>query len=207
VKTLSIVNGKGGVGKTTSAFSLAAIYAQRLRVVLVDTDPQGSATWWAEKGEQKFAVSQETDPKLLSQLKSIKDFDLAICDTQPAIQSDALITVVKASDFVILPTPPAPMDMKALIETVKQAIKPLGVPHRVLLTKVDTRRLNDAMDAQSSLMEAGIPVFNSMIRAYAAHEKATWDGVPITAWKGKNAGEAAADYKRVVDELQREWRL
>lgn len=45
MKTVALVNNKGGVGKTTSAVSLAAgIAAEGHRVLLVDLDAQGSAS-------------------------------------------------------------------------------------------------------------------------------------------------------------------
>ncbi|MGB7379103.1 MAG: ParA family protein [Rivularia sp. (in: cyanobacteria)] len=207
-KVIAILNGKGGVGKTTTSINLAASFAEKKKVLLVDADVQGSASWWFSRSDSGmgFDLSQETNPKLLSSLRSIKGYDLVVVDTPPALHSQALAAVVTNADYLVLPTPPAPMDLAALIDTVKEAVTPSGTPHRVLLTKVDTRSLREAIEAQNTLLSLGIPACNAFVRIYKAHERAALDGGAITQLRGKNAREAESDYRRVADELQRDWR-
>lgn len=206
-KVLVVLNGKGGVGKTTTAINLAAIFAETDRILLVDADPQGSATWWAEHSQHSmtFDLVRETDPALLEELRQVKNYSLVVVDTPPALGSDALAAVIPAADYLLLPTPPAPMDLTALIETVKQAVIPAGIAHRVLLTRVDPRSANEALEAQTTLIEMGIPACKTFIRAYKAHERAALEGMPILHWRGKNRREAEADYRRVADEIKQDW--
>jgi chromosome partitioning protein len=81
------------------------------------------------------------------------------------------------------------MDLTALIETVRQAIA---------LTQVDPRSLNDALDAQKSLMDAGIPVFNAFIRAYKAHERAPIEPSVKSQWT--SFGKTACQCQRPEEE-------
>ncbi|MGO4775005.1 ParA family protein, partial [Lysobacter sp. 2RAB21] len=50
MKTVLVASSKGGVGKTTIATHLAAQAAlEGLRTALIDADPQGSSTRWAQR--------------------------------------------------------------------------------------------------------------------------------------------------------------
>jgi chromosome partitioning protein len=47
MKRITVINMKGGCGKTTIATNLASAYASRGRITtLIDYDPQGSSMYW-----------------------------------------------------------------------------------------------------------------------------------------------------------------
>lgn len=204
MKIVAIASGKGGSCKSTTALSLAAILSEKYKVLVVDTDPQGSLGWVADRSEATFDVMNETSQKILSHLRKIGGYEILICDTPPALASEALETTIALSDFAVLPSPTSPLDIRELTRTIKQAIAPLNKPYRVLLARVDSRRLNEALAIQSQLMNGGIPVFNAIVRSKVAHERAIVEGKLITQYKGGGAKEALDDYQRVADELLRE---
>ena len=73
MQVIAVVDEKGGVGKTTTAMSLAAICAEASRTLVVDVDPQGSASWWADNAGERlpFDFTAEKDPAVLRTVRDV----------------------------------------------------------------------------------------------------------------------------------------
>ncbi len=73
-KVIAILNGKCGVGKTTTSVYLSATFAEKQKILLVDADIKVFARWWVERRENgmDFDLYQEINPKLLGCWRQIK---------------------------------------------------------------------------------------------------------------------------------------
>jgi len=120
-KVISILNQKGGTGKTTLATNLAYSFAiENKKVLLVDSDPQGSSLDWAEANEGKFVTVIGLATKNLPvELKALKNsFDWVIIDGAPQTKDLAVAGIVSA-DFVLIPVQPSPYDIWACEDIVE----------------------------------------------------------------------------------------
>lgn len=80
VRVVTVTNNKGGSGKTTTTVSLAAAFAERgLRVLVVDLDPQGSATEWLGGDEATTGLVEFSNG-------GVRIADLVVASTTPGVQ-------------------------------------------------------------------------------------------------------------------------
>ncbi len=68
---VTVANFKGGVGKTTTAIHLAAFLAEQGETLLLDGDPNRSASAWARKGQLPFTVADINQAKDMVRLSYV----------------------------------------------------------------------------------------------------------------------------------------
>lgn len=122
VRTITLSNNKGGSGKTTTTVSLAGAFVERgLRVLVVDLDPQGSATEWlggpkAPIGLVKYSTGGTPLSRVVVETEHGIDLIPAGPDLVPSgerSENDTGLAVIRAFrrlpdywDLVLIDTPP-----------------------------------------------------------------------------------------------------
>ena len=108
MKTWLVACSKGGVGKTTIATQLAANAAlSGLRTVLVDADPQGSATRWCERRAGMASAVLPVDGTRKSWRKRVPDDAQRVVVDAPAGASEhgELVAIINCSGTERLDSP------------------------------------------------------------------------------------------------------
>ena len=122
---VAFVNQKGGVGKTTLALHVAGAWATRgKRVVVIDTDPQGSALDWSEQRAREglprlFGVlGLARDTLHLEAPEIARDVNHVVIDGSS--RSAALMrSAMLAADLAVIPAQPSPFDGWASAEMLR----------------------------------------------------------------------------------------
>ena len=144
MKVIAVLNQKGGSGKTTIATHLArALQLDGADVLLVDSDPQGSARdWSAVREDQPLTVVGIDRPTIDRDVKNVaRKVDFVVIDGAPQA-ADLAVSAIKAADFVLIPVQPSPYDIWAtadLVELVKQRIEVTDGKLQALLYRVPSR--------------------------------------------------------------------
>lgn len=118
MRSILIVNPKGGCGKTTIATNLATYYAVwDTSIALVDLDPQQSAMDWVR-------VRPESENKiqgfngLIGKIYPEEETQRVIYDCPARTDSKKVAKLIELMDVVIIPVMPSAIDMRVAAQFV-----------------------------------------------------------------------------------------
>jgi chromosome partitioning protein len=202
---IGVLNQKGGVGKTTIAVNLAAVYAKAgQRVLLVDADPQGSSLAWsaAREGKPLFAVIGMPKPTLHKDMPGIaRDYDMVIIDGAPRV-SELGRAAIMASDLVVIPVQPSPYDVWASADTVQLIKEARQFKENLQAVFVINRKIvNTAIgrDVTKALANFDLPVCDRALGQRVIYAESAAHGLAVV--EAEPDSEAAKEITRLARSL------
>jgi chromosome partitioning protein len=195
--TIAIISQKGGAGKTTLALHLAAAAQDSGRIALIiDTDPQATASQWAAwREDAPPEVIDSPPPRLAAKAEQAKGqgAEFIVIDTPPHADSAAR-AAVEIADLILIPCRPSAFDLSAIQTTVK-LVQLLRKPAFVVFTAGSPNAPRIYQEAGNLVAGYGTPACPIQIPDRAAFRHASAEG--LTVMEYEPGGKAAEDIRKL----------
>ena len=225
MQRITVLNPKGGSGKTTLATNLAASFATAgLKPALMDLDPQGSSTRWLHKRPKEYApihgiaaYSRASAVTRSWQLRVPAHCDIVIIDTPAALDPQALPEYTRGTDVILVPVVPSDIDIHAaakciadllLVAKVRRSEGRIGIiANRVRSNTLVSQSLMRFLDSLDIPLVATLRDAQNYVRSaeigLGIHEMPQWQvrqdlisWEPLTRWLQDRQLKTAAPAQR-----------
>lgn len=216
-RLISVANWKGGCGKTLISMIIAEwLAAEGSKVLVLDGDPQGTATRWASSAPENnpFPAAvmgmSHAHSKLHQLVRPLAaDYEYIVIDCPPSVDAPVTQSALLASDVCITPLQPTPADLWAtqgitdLINRARRVngnLRALAVANRVSHTRLCQEALAVIRD------DSDLPVLDATLGSRTSYQQAALDG-SVPARMGAPHKKAAAESHAVAREIleRMEW--
>ena len=201
---ISLVNQKGGVGKTTIAINIGIGMARmNYKVGFLDTDPQGTASQW-QSIERNVAFEVKHHPSAVSSgdiMDAGLDHSLLVIDTPPAI-GEITMSVLKISDLAIIPLAPSVLDIwssRTTIGMIEEAKKVNPKLEGRLLVSRKIPRTRLAREGRDAIAALEMNVFETEISQRIAYIESMIAGVSVFQYAPKS--DASKEIENLCQEI------
>ncbi|MDZ7840017.1 MAG: AAA family ATPase [Gammaproteobacteria bacterium] len=143
MRSILVVNPKGGCGKTTIATNLASYYAVwGVPTALVDYDPQRSSLDWLEARSEKYEKITGIAGHSTS-LHLPEGTQRVIYDVPARSVVEKIVKMMNHSDAVVIPVLPSPIDIRAAAHFISEFISKGHLRQRKKLVGIVANRVKE----------------------------------------------------------------
>ena len=148
MRTILILNPKGGCGKSTLATNIAGHFAGLgKRVALADCDPQGSSRDWLAVRPGHLAPITGVAAKDGS-LMIDPQTEVLVMDSPAGVHDQRLVNIMRPAQSIVIPVLPSPIDLRAAEHFLAELVKLRNrLRHKVKIATVANRVREDTVMA------------------------------------------------------------
>ena len=205
---IAVVNQKGGVGKTSLATNLGSALGRDEPVLLLDSDPQRSASGWfalVPEGHQQLTVQGAEEGTLTRQVRAaVAEYQWVVIDCPPGI-TRINAEAIRASDVVLIPCKPRVWDVWAcqdIVDAVKlRQYTNRGRPGAAFVISMGRPRTRFSQQIGAALGELGLPILQGRTTEREAYALAAGEGTSVLDGRDRVAIEEINGICQEVKEM------